>query len=123
LTRDSQTPNFSIFKDFATVVAIAYRTNSTFGSIDKISAHNSPPDRTGGEIRKQKTNLNKKSVILAAERSKEPPSQFLASFMETLLYEIEKISKLKVPRPSHVQQKEGAVETFKKTLHKSFVKY
>jgi putative transposase len=32
-------------------------------------------------------------------------------------------SKLKVPRPSHVQQKEGAVETFKKTLHKSFVKY
>jgi transposase len=32
-------------------------------------------------------------------------------------------SKLKVPRPSHVQQKEGAVETFKKTLHKSLMKY
>jgi hypothetical protein len=35
-------------------------------------------------MRNERIDLNKKSLILAVERSKEPPSQFLASFMETL---------------------------------------
>jgi hypothetical protein len=84
LAGDSQTPYLTVVEEFTTVVAIAYWAKSAFGSVDEISTHNSPPDRRNAEMRNERIDLNKKSLILAVERSKEPPSQFLASFMETL---------------------------------------
>jgi hypothetical protein len=66
------------------VVASAYWTNSPFGSIDEISAHSSPPERRDAEMRNERIDLNKKSLILAVERSQISPAQSCAVFMETL---------------------------------------
>jgi hypothetical protein len=84
LTGDSQAPDFAIREEFASVVAIAHRTKGAFGSIDEISAHSSPPEITGGKMRKKETDFWNKSVIWAAKRSNNPPTQLCVVFIFNL---------------------------------------